>query len=566
MLKSLASTTSWLYTLGKKFFKVAPLATTTVIFMSLVSQIALILVSLLPLQIIILLGAGRIPRFLPKQLASIEINTLVIGMSALTAICCILKFIADKIGENTTKCGAEKLLAASYKIAVFEDHDKLASSSYKNYADALAGAIFGGLALIAIGALYPNAAIFLIIGIAASLILLFIFFGLRISIREYVKDNFPKLISAATTFLFFYILIFIVIEFLYFSPPKFIFALLTIILTRQFFKRISNVVGGISALRKNKEKINTLFFRNKVYNPNHFSSKSTVWDLLQVNNRHRWIKDIFLEIYGNVITKFDVKWQQTNIKNLVCVKVLDLESNHYLLIKLYAQSQASFARHEATLLTDCHLLLPTPPFILATTVNNFHCNVFDITKVEKATEINPAKANKVIREQLLMVEPPASLAERYSRSKPMLWDRADGKIVKQLRLISSQEDVPLINLYNEQLPMISNLLKDLPLTFNLPEINRNFLYQDEDNNLLYGHWGSWRLEPTGAGWSVKTYELSELSHFINFACKSRTSLKNIPSIQYELAALIYAIESNAHKQCYKNAISLLPSLPDRLKT
>ncbi len=566
MLKTLTSSISWLYILGRKLFRVAPFETISVVLIQLFSQVATIVVSVLPLQIIIVLGAGKIPRFLPKQLSLFEIDTVIVGLSALTAIFSILKFIAEKIGENQARQGAEKLQSASHKTVVFRNQDELASNSYKNYTEALAGAFFCGSALIVIGILYPNAAIFLIIGITISLAILLISCGLRESIREHVKEGLPALIKPATTFLFFYILIFIIIEFLYFSPPKFIFAIITIILIRQVFGQISKTIRGIFKLLRNKEKINALFFHDKIYNPDHFALKNTTWDLLKAHHKNRWIQDIFLEVFSKTTTKFDIKWQQANIKDLVCIKALDLESKHHLLIKLYSKSQASLARHEATLLMDSNLLLPAPPFVLATTINDFHYNVFDITRAIDTDSITKITAGKAIRERLLAVEPPVDLVERYTRSKPMLWRRANERVIRRLRLVADREDMPLIKQYNKLLPMIISLLKNLPLAFNLSKIDENFLYHGEEKNLLYAHWGNWGLEPIGAGWSIKTNQLAELSNIVNSASKSRASLSGIPATDYELAALIYAIDSKANQQRYKDAISLLPSLFERLRT
>lgn len=567
MLKDFSSAAVWLIELNTKFIKVTPLATISFVLMSLFSQVALLLVSLLPLQILIVLGGGSSPRILkalPSQFSDIDVNTLVIALCGLTAVFAILRFIAIKLGEKTALYSVNKLLEKSQKIMLFNNQDTIASNAYGNYAEALAALLFAGLAITAISLIYLSAGMALISGLAAALLCTFIICSLSASAKNYVSNNINPYCQSLSTLGFIYILIFVIAQFLFFTPPQFIVAIVCVILSRQVFMRINKAIASINALQINKQKISALFFRNKTYQNTLINTEVSTWNLLEPDNLKLLIKNIFQEVGDRNFDRFNARWLQTSIRNLICLHITIPENDKELLVKLYPSYLSSAARHEASLLTEKIPQLPSPPFMLATKVNGFHCNVFDLTGLILANNMNPPAAKKALNNALLSIEPSPDLADRYCRSKQLLWQRVQPKIFDHLRLIAERSFLVTLNTFEESLPKLAQRLKKLPLCIILPQVNKNLIFIDEANNILYAHWNNWQIDIAGTGWDIEEMKLQADVEVVEEAKIERASFNNSSSLDIENSALLSAIETSIKQQRYHDTSSLLPQVLKRL--
>lgn len=154
-LHNLRNIVRWTLGLGNKFRRKAPLATTLCVLASLTSQTAMLVAFLLPLKVVILLGADGLPRYYPPALAGLGRETLIIWLSGASVAFYGLNLLAEKVVGIAANRGAIRLLASTGKMILFEDQNEIAGSAYKQFTSSLAGSVFVFLAILILLWIYP---------------------------------------------------------------------------------------------------------------------------------------------------------------------------------------------------------------------------------------------------------------------------------------------------------------------------------------------------------------------------------------------------------------------------
>src|SRR5690606_19954356 len=126
MISSVASTLRWTLSLGAKFARVVPFFTVCIIGLTLVSQIAMLVASLLPLKVLILLGSDQIPGYFPRFFLRFGHDALIAVLSMLTFGVFLAHLLAEKLIDRLTAKATTHLMQMSQKIALFERQDEIA--------------------------------------------------------------------------------------------------------------------------------------------------------------------------------------------------------------------------------------------------------------------------------------------------------------------------------------------------------------------------------------------------------------------------------------------------------
>ncbi|WP_287123971.1 hypothetical protein [Chromohalobacter sp.] len=562
---AIAKVLRWVLSLGAKFFRVVAVHTVTIVFLTLVSQVSTLLASILPLKVVILLGSDSIPRYFPQFFVGMGRDALIGSLSIATLGFFLVHLFSERLIERVTSIATSRLLAKSHKMILFENQDQVAASAYQRYSRALAGGVFITLALLGLGYFYFDVVLVLLSYVLIVFLMLWVAYEKSSVIRERLDSKLRNFLNVAGGIGFFVSFGYLVSDFIFWSPPGFIVAIVTLILSRQVMARIVGGVVDLAALRQQSVKLDALFFHGKALVSQSDRQDRTMWPLLHKQARNQWVSVVLGEFLGQNVEYVTCFWHQLGQANVAGLNVFC--NGHIYLIKLFEVNRSSLALHEATLMGEGMKNIPSPRFVGVTKVQKFHCVVYAIPSGHKpeAREFKPLALS--LRTQLLAVETPESTCHRYKRSRPMLWQRLDASLIERLGVaITCTDQQVVLNSFLNALPSLSKILQGLPLVLHQPDLARDMVWVSDDDTPLMLNWGRWSLEPVGAGWPEGEAGLSQLCLAIREASETRPALRLVEPKDAELAALAFALERECSRQRYVQALELMPLLLERLNS
>lgn len=564
MLSSLIAGLRWNASLGVKFMRVVPYSTVIIVILTLISQVAMLFASFLPLKVILMLGADGTPNYFPGFLTGLERNMLIGVLSVGTLVFFLVHLLAEKTGEWTTSVATAKLLAKSQKMVLFENQEILAESSYQRYSRALASGVFITLSLVGLGYFYPEMSLFILSYFLVILLLLWLTAPHVRGIRDRLDGKrlapFMSVLGVVGFFVAFGIL---VIDFVFFTPPGVIVALVSFLLIRQATNRAAGMVSDLTSLYQQKDRLSAVFFHGQVFQPAVSDSKKRPWPLLMPEVREAWVGNALIKFKKAEGGRLKSSWLQLGNNAVVGLRV-NSEDEQFL-FRLYPVHRSSWALHEASLMADQPAGLPGPSWVGTTLVEQFHCLIYSLETGSPPSDRQVKRISLRINTALLSVFLEQEAVNLYTRSRAMLWQRLEVGMLEQLRVaadtISQQRD--LLN-FITKMPWLQRLLAVLPLSIQNPEMTQYSIWVPDGGEPILLDWGRWTLEPVGAGWPEAEKTLSMLGDALLAASKNRIELAGVQVEHAELAALAFALERECNRQRYKQALELIPRILDRL--
>lgn len=559
----------WSARLGYKFISVTPFATLTVILGTLVSQISMLLAFFLPLKVIILLGSDGVPNYFPSSYIEIDKERLIIILS-IAAICF---YLAHQLSEHITKLssdiGARKILARSLKLNLIENQDEAAISGYKRFSGSLAGAVFVLLSMLVLLWLYP----WLLLLVVSYLLL--VFSGLAMfhhhseKTREILHLKLSSILNILASIGFLLSFSFIVLDYLIGESPGFIPAIISLLLLRQAYQRLSVLVIDLAKLYSQRVWLNALFFYNHVMMPNTLNLDKGVWPLLNIDQRRQWLPRLMESIGHNYPGELASSWHQSNQLDVAVLVVRDPDKPHDngQLIEIFSEGRSVLALHEADLVGDPEIDegLPALKLDAITELQSYRCHVYELpasAKILSSPHLTRQAAWK-LRKRLLAIEPPAALVQRYVRSRPCLWQRLDQSMIERL-FVAINDDAARTPL--DELSAIFNdiqaCLHSLPLVITNPVLQPGSLIELDTGEVAAIHWGNWALEPAGAAWPSTPDDFKRYADLLKSAQEKRSALRLTTVHHLLLSALMDSFEKSYRRQNYSECLILVPQLLD----
>lgn len=563
MIHAMLNASRWSLSLGAKFIRVVPIKTLLIVLLTLVSQMATLLASFLPLKVVILLGSEGIPRYFPASFAQIDRDILIALLSICTLGFFVLYLLAERLIAWTTRLATGQLLAKSHKMVLFENQDDIAATAYQRYSRSLAGGVFIILALLGLSIFYPAMAAVLVGYGVATTLLLWLLHGASSGVRERLENRLVATLNLMGGIGFFVAFGYLVADFILWTPPGVIIAIVSLLLSRQVMQRASGMLGDLAALQKQRVKLDALFFHGKVLMTQQVNPDKTFWPLLQPESRQSWVKPLLDELVGESGEPFESAWQQVGMANVAGLRVC--RGNRGYLFKLYETNRSSLAQHEATLMGEPAKGLPSCALLGITQLQKFHCLLYQLPKGSSPEPQEVKALANTLRAKLLAVEPFPALVQRYQRSKPMLWQRLDRALLEKLQVaVTGEVQQAAFELLLVELPRLHGVLKSLPVGLVNPDISQDAIWVAEDGDPILLQWGRWALEPLGAGWPEQPKLLDGLMPAITEAAENRPVLSTLLPQHVELAALAFALERECNRQRFVQALELLPAIHERL--
>ena len=412
LFDSLRNAASWSLLIGARFVRYVPGSTIIVVLATLISQIAMLLAFFLPIKVVILLGSTGIPGYFPSVLAEIDRNTLIIALSISAIGAYLLYLLSERVIVWSSDFGARHLLARGSKLVLFENQGEMAVRGYRRYAHALASGIFVLLGCSALVLLYPAVAFLTAIYFLSTTALLLLVCTIKEGALVGFRQKLRPVLSTAGMVGFLISFAYMVADFLWWSPPSLIIALISILLLRQIFGRLAFMIGDISALYQQRTELSALFFkRHQLLTDYEREERGMYFACAEV--REIWVKSVLDEVVGAVQNSICAMASTHSLFILLWIKTDIREKGGYL-VRLFDENRGMFALHEATLLASMTgLIFPAPRFLGATRVENCHCHVFDCEDFSRVLRSEVAAFSRQVVQRLIEIEPPDELVQRY---------------------------------------------------------------------------------------------------------------------------------------------------------
>jgi len=557
LIESLAQTARWFAALSRRMFRAAPLATSLVIFTTLLSQIFQLLAMLLPLKVVLLMGSDGIPRFFPSMFQEFDREKLVITLSITAVVLYGAYLLMRSASEQAAATGAEILDSKNRKLALFPNQHALTRGTYRSVASAAAGLIFSFAAWLGITVIYPK------LGWSLLGVVLFSFGiicaqGARSeNFRAWFYESYSGLMENVSALGLFLCLALFVTDYLSGRMPSLLIAIISILLARQLLSRLPSSLTDITKLNRQRMKIDSLFFHGVPFDDRSAKKSENIYQLLLPSARDSWLPALVEEAVDEAPAIESINWYQMGVPNVLALRCSTKSSGRDLLIKLYPPQKQHQADHEITLLSEEGTDRICPPLIHLTHIDNRQCLIFDIDGLKR---VNPDSWQDCA-EQLLIrtveIEPSPNLTRRYVRSKNALPQRLRAR-QRWLSVVAQEHrERRLVEELEERLPAIQDRIERLPHYIRNPDFSRNTLLGAANGSVRSVHWARWSLEPIGADWPPGS--AIRLLDALKQHTNKRVLLALDPG-DVQTAALLFQFDRFCNQQKFSDAIELIPRI------
>lgn len=556
LLKDILYTKNWVISIKKKFWKIVPISTASIVFFTIISQITFMIAFLLPIKIIMILGSGGIPRYIPEWMVQYGYETLIMNLSLLVFVFYILHALCEKLINILVDKGTIKLLSHTNKSSLFENQEQTAFNAYMKYAKALAGLIFSLLVLAGLALMYERLFLFLMLYIVLSICLIICFVPFSEKFYKYLEEKTSLLLKSISNLGFFGVFLFIVYDVLSGAKLNFIIIIVSVILSRQLFSQSASSIQNLKAIYNQRIKINALFYHGHTLNHTLDSSKNSFWSILENKvELDKMISNILLDILNHKNIDFKYSWHELRVPNIVSFLVSFKEENiqkNYL-IQIFNHNLTSVAKNQLFLL-ERENALNSLNLLGVTEIEKYNCHLFEYKVCEQIKQKEFKQANIEFMLELLSLEPKKEVVEIFRKSKPMIADRLHLYMLDRLSLVVvNEKQRETISFLQENFDNILSKIKSLPLQYINPTLGPNLI--KGENNLVASFWGKWMIEPIGFNFPVR--EFKNLKNEFEDIKKRRINLKDITYESFALVVYLTNFERFFHKMNYTQAFEML---------
>lgn len=558
----------WSAAVLKKFFKLVPLPTLTLVLLTLVSQFSRMLAFFLPLKVIILIGSTGTPRYFPDSWAAFDRDFLVIGLSLATVFFYAISLSSERLLSFMAERGAAGVVAGTHKLVLFTNQDEVASQSYQKLASGLAtGALTVVLALL-FAFIYPTFLFAAITYVLAASIFVALK-GRNASARSELQQKAATLTGLLSGIGFILLFAFMVVDFLLWEGVSFMVAIISLLLSRQLLNRLGGVIKDAIWLNDKRLQINAIFFTgHRLEQGTEHSRDRNFWNFLSLNKSSEPLLPVLEQVRGHELPddiEVNCHWKQSGLADLLVfeveVKGGEDQLERYLL-KIFGKRHRKAAMSEADILSSASgQLLPVPELVYMGDMKGFDAHLFRLPKWCIAGCCVAPKVQVEWLAKYWQVEPDRTLVNRYQRSHPLLQHRLSLRMLERLEVVAGGgDDMTALEQTKDRFEDILEELNQLPLAVLNPGVPRDLCFVSEMGELLQLHLGNWALEPIGVGLPYGESWLPKFDELLAEALEKRKSLQDIPSARIRLCACCSAFEQNFKKQRYADAIALLPGI------
>lgn len=563
VFSDIAKAIRWSVSLGNKFLRVVPGLTFLAVICSVFSQFFLLVGFLLPLKVVLLLGSDSVPGYFPPILHGFGRDGLVLFLSLASVAFYLLHLLLEKLVDLVSASASSRLLARSRKMAIFENQNEIATKGYQRYSQSLAAVTFVSICLVVMAFFYSELAVLIFL----YLMMCFAVVGFLSAVFQTFADRLHRDLSSIAKILgsvgFLVMFAFIVADHLFGSAPGILVSVVSLLLGRQAFGRMTNLVKGVQGLYNQRAQLAALFFHGHIFLRRSKGREKGIWELVEPELRDEWLRSLLRSVLGYEPhpPEFTVRWFDLGLPDVLCYEVSVAEGRERrFLVKVFNSNRSAWAKHEATIIAG-QADLPTVPCVALTMVQGLHCHIFETTGLVQCGKSETSRKIHSFRLKLSACQPSEEMTSLFLRSHPQVWQRLESHSIRRTEyLLDGKADRNLIDRLLKVFPEIKVTLKELPPAICAPDIRVGMLWRDVDGNCLLAHWAVWNIEPLGTKWPFVENKGCEDAKYRETVRERRSDVAYLDSQRMRLAAIFSELESRLARGRYLEAYSLFSPL------
>ncbi|WP_284400320.1 hypothetical protein [Pseudomonas putida] len=555
----------WIYSVASKITRNIPGLTFTIIICTLAAQISLLAASYLPLKAIILIGSPSIPSYFPEYFKEFERKNLFVALCIAAVAFYLLYLASESITKKLTTLGSEKLVSNSSKLIVFDGQDEVARKAYLRLTRSLAAVVFLALTIGALGFIYLELTIavisfWLCMGIAAKA---------KATLRKEVSissnEGTHELINSLGSLGFLAAFCYLAYDLLSDTPPSLLPAIIGVLLTRQIMQRATLLIQDIILLKEQRLQISALFFNGHKLTGEIKSKATKFWSIFTQTQINNWAPALLKDISDKNYTNHCVNWHQSGVHDVFALEVKATcaqGTEDLYLLKVFNTTRSTLAINEATLLSEPQIRnLQTLPLVHATVLEGFHCHIFRAEHLNKIPPVEYGIHQLELSKLLMRSIPSQPLVQKYTRSRPLLWDRlSDSALANLGEALEISSHQKAFNEFIQDIDSTRYLLRTLPLHVCNSQVGRDQIFISDNGALTVSYWGNWSLEPVGASFQISKKLESLLVELLADLKEHRADMKELTVSHLRFSALCFQLDQLLVRQNYISAAELLPQI------
>lgn len=562
----------WSGAVYKKLFSIVPWRTSGVAFFTLVSQLSLLLAFLIPLKVIILIGSTGIPGYFPHAWANVDRDLLVILMSGAAVAFYAFYMISEKIVDSIADKGAQIVVNRSKKMTLFAGQEEFSKGVYQRFSRTLAAGCFFVIASLFFVMFYP----YFLIALFLYLVIVVIFASISVNsssvLQHFVLENSVAFVNAVSGVGFLCLFMFMVTDFILWQGVGVMVAIVSLLLCRQLFQKLSGAFNDGVNLYKKRLKINALFFHgHALINPSSEKTTKSVWQFLDKKVQQYEMLDFFQQQLnnGSDLRLTSVTWSQSEQSGILCfiVSLEDQEGEKgkertTLLLKIFDLARRNLAIRENVILEE--VFTPPLPSLAPVALGEISGYPAVAYQVGSTSEVSPTRFDAFKLDFIVdcwASRPSKAFLDRYLRSHPLLSSRlTDGLMMRLEAIALNSTGLTEVQRLQDASKSIRGLLDTLPVCVVNSSVNKHTLFTMDHGRVVASSWGNWAIEPVGAGFPISEKSLQRLPELLEHAAEQNSELKELNPQTVILCAYMSHLEKLCIRQQYLEAINLVPAI------
>ncbi|TQE99146.1 MAG: hypothetical protein FKY71_10135 [Spiribacter salinus] len=527
------------------------------------NRVTSLLAFLLPLKVILLVASDGVSRWFEPFVGPEGKDSLVIALTVAAIVSFFLSIALDALTDRLSASASHTLLQGSNELAVVGNQGTTAQNIYSQFSDTAAGTLFvlAGLSVIAwVNPLLLGA----LLGLSAAE---FLFTALVIArtnpinpgpiARLLTQDlrDYLNIFSSINFLAAFGILLY---PFVWGGGGQVLAALVSIVVLRRILGVSAEVIQNAVKMVQRRAVIDALVFREEPYRGKERDVMRILREIFQKQARESRARQS-LRSAGIPFEEVEATWQDSRLSGMNRLAIRVRTGNG---MTRFFQQQIYMPKHDLRLENEAVLFeymsreqLRAPGQLLRFNEGVFQCQICESGVEEAVGENAWREVRNGLLERLMCVQPPRSLVEAFTMSRPLLHDRLSGDLIDRLEIgVDTADERSTIDELRARLALLRERIRAIPLYVRNPEIQYSNVVLDEDGEPIVMTWGKWTLEPLGAA-LPSGIKRGGLEKFVRSISRTRSDVPVDFAVEHmELAGTAYECERLIHDNLLKGAL------------
>lgn len=560
----------------------------------------------------ILLGTPDVPKYFPRMFVGFERDKLILLLAGAALLLYAAHLLMDFWGVWLMRSGSVRLIRNLKEGKALVKQHRVAQSFFQGFLTISCGLLFTLGVMIFLGIFHVLLLVLVVAYVLFSLfILALVYPRLPDQPGGMTSPLFTRIVDMVSAFGFLLVFGFLVMDFLYGAAEGLLLGILTLLLCRHMFSRLSMALKVIERIYGHRENLLKLSVEqpvpgvkevqgivrksNDARSPGNFTNvvvekegcfasghetqrillgdvqdiavpdvqnvrnRFTFWHVLAKDYCNDWLMET-LEAAGVFLPVIDIADSSEEYRGQQMLRVLcarPASDAACFLFCMFNSKQTKQVDRAAKLL-QTYTGASAPKLLQVSERHGFGAHLYEWP--EDAHLVSDHSSILACREQVFIEasawQVPQTLA-CSQRSKTLI-DRCDDSLWARCRAFSHWMDDDtrrLIGSFSSDPHRLRDALRCLPLKVYNPEIDEGCVYLT-GRTYKVTRWSRWTLEPLGSGWPLEL-GLERLDQAFACAAKDCELLESLSVQPVRLAALTFAFEALCEQGAYSKAFPFL---------